>query len=709
MILHVTVKQKIATYQKRDGDIVCGNGDYKVKFTFDEEWAAYDTKTARFTWNGAFFDKDFTGDTCDVPAIYNALECTVGVFAGDPDSPDIRTTTEAVIGCKKSARCGGAAPSTENNQYYANEAKQAAENAAADTIDEINQRIADGGIDTGTRIWHTTGAITDFYKTVDYQLTPGDLIPIEGKVVGVGDLIFDDYGWYLVVEELGYSADEEPISIFSRSAYNLNGKDAVNGSTIWLTHLALNTLTASQYGIITLVKGNWIPLNGYSFKAGDIVTDGKYYATVSGWTGDATNPDSVYISEPSTLGGENVVQTTGNSTHKVMSQKAVTDEFDEIREKVSSLNLFNSADEDVIDGAFLNAVGVVTEAKGYIITHKIYVQPNEQYVSKYTSAASLARIGCAFNEADEFVTTFSAQQSDDGAYVEFTIPNNDTISYIRLNYGSYEKDTIMVVKGTEYPTEYVPYIEPYSELRNSVRLGGEHIKQVQDGMNCETNPLTGKNISFNGDSICYGAGASGGYGKIIAERNGMTYQNIAQSGATIATGTTFSNGNNRHWICNTIADMDETADIVIVEGGVNDASLKVPLGALASIGSTYDTTTFYGAFEYMLSQLLKRFAGKKIGYIAVHKMVDGFLSRPIHSTGDTSYYDAAKACCEKWGVPFLDLNTTVPPWAFFTDARDAELAVLRNTYTLNGDGWHPNDEGYKKYYVPKIEAWLKTL
>lgn len=26
-----------------------------------------------------------------------------------------------------------------------------------------------------------------------------------------------------------------------------------------------------------------------------------------------------------------------------------------------------------------------------------------------------------------------------------------------------------------------------------------------------------------------------------------------------------------------------------------------------------------------------------------------------------------------------------------------------------GDGWHPNEEGYKKYYCDKIEAWLKTL
>ena len=108
----------------------------------------------------------------------------------------------------------------------------------------------------------------------------------------------------------------------------------------------------------------------------------------------------------------------------------------------------------------------------------------------------------------------------------------------------------------------------------------------------------------------------------------------------------------------------------------------------------------------MLRQVVIRFAGKKYGYIAVHKMSDLYGSEdPV----ETSYYHAARLCCQKWGVPFLDLNVSVPPFAYFTLGSGKDLYTLREAYTLNADGWHPNKQGYEKYYCDKIESWLKTL
>lgn len=51
MILHIDVKNKVATYQKRDGCIVCGNGGYQIEFNFDNEWNGI-TKQAVFVVNG---------------------------------------------------------------------------------------------------------------------------------------------------------------------------------------------------------------------------------------------------------------------------------------------------------------------------------------------------------------------------------------------------------------------------------------------------------------------------------------------------------------------------------------------------------------------------------------------------------------------------------------------------------------------------------
>lgn len=130
-ILHIIVNNRVASYLRRDGDIVCGNSDYQIEFSFDSMWDAYEEKTARFIWNNQYFDVDFTGTTCDVPVISNVDSVRVGVYAGD-----LHTTTPAIIGCKRSVLCGSETQRPESAEHYTNEAKKAAEEAkiAADAV-----------------------------------------------------------------------------------------------------------------------------------------------------------------------------------------------------------------------------------------------------------------------------------------------------------------------------------------------------------------------------------------------------------------------------------------------------------------------------------------------------------------------------------------------------------------------------------------------
>lgn len=211
------------------------------------------------------------------------------------------------------------------------------------------------------------------------------------------------------------------------------------------------------------------------------------------------------------------------------------------------------------------------------------------------------------------------------------------------------------------------------------------------------NPLYGKKVTFNGDSICAGYDGGGGYGAIIANRNNMTYENIAHGGATITAETySGSTGNALHWICRTISQMSADSDYAIVEGGINDPNYVTNMGSLSEgFDAVLDDTTYYGAFESMLKQLVTRFAGKKIGYIAIPKVSANFDSR-----GDSdNCYHIALECCEKWGVPVCDLNTCVPPLGY--------IDALSSAYTT--DGTHPNEAGYKAYYCDQIEAWMKNL
>ena len=109
----ISVRDKRAA-ASRDALIVCGNSDYEVEFVFDEEWAAYPVKTARFIWNGQAQDTVFEGDTCPIPVLIGTDICAVGVFAGA-----LRTTTPAYIPAARSITCLGGTPSPPSENVYA--------------------------------------------------------------------------------------------------------------------------------------------------------------------------------------------------------------------------------------------------------------------------------------------------------------------------------------------------------------------------------------------------------------------------------------------------------------------------------------------------------------------------------------------------------------------------------------------------------------
>ena len=208
--------------------------------------------------------------------------------------------------------------------------------------------------------------------------------------------------------------------------------------------------------------------------------------------------------------------------------------------------------------------------------------------------------------------------------------------------------------------------------------------------------LYGKSISWIGDSIMEGYGYGGGFAKMIATKYNMTYQNLGNSGATVASGQKFADGiNDRYCISLNIPNMTKS-DYHIFEGGINDYSLSVPLGTFdkTNYNPTLDTTTFAGAFEKACMNMVNNFHDKKYGYIFVHRiatLTDKF----------EEYKNIAIQILKKWGIPYCDLDTLVPPLNLVT--------TLKQTYTANADGWHPNELGYKLFYVPKVIAFLESL
>ena len=393
----------------------------------------------------------------------------------------------------------------------------------------------------------------------------------------------------------------------------------------------------------------------------------------------------------------------------------------EIKDDVKPINLYNKNSELNHNDVKVQASGNFIALSGSSVSHPIKIELGKTYCFKFSTSyygTNANKIVRFCNADGTLITTdgtvYNANVASGNGYGYFTVTESllKMGEYVCVNVRMSDKSVMIFAEGDTLP-EYSDYFEPYAEIKESVLP--KFVKTVNgvspdDNGNINTNTdvtvlhntLYGKKLAVNGDSICYGAGDVGGYAKYIGQRNDMTIANNAQSGGTLA----YVSG--RHCISRTIANMPTDADYYILEGGSNDVALGVPIGNLSSgYTATLDDTTFYGAMESVCKQMITKFKGKKYGFLIVHQMKGGMQITDAR-------YIAIIECCNKWGIPYLDLAKNCVPFGLFEKDWGNDLSSLRNTYTADdgtgyGDGWHPNEECYKKYYVPKIEEWLKTL
>lgn len=351
-------------------------------------------------------------------------------------------------------------------------------------------------------------------------------------------------------------------------------------------------------------------------------------------------------------------------------------------------NLFDRNDAEITNNSFINASGNISAAAGYGISGYMPVDLGATYILKFNASAMGNNAAFVYYDAAKVKLGFTAGViSGDQTTNTITIPSsNPNIKYVRVNFSMADAASFMFVKGSVYPGTYQSYGQ--SGFKDSVTFNAS----------VKNNPLYGKKFTANGDSIMFGAGYAGGFAKIIATRNNMSYENVAVSGATITAGTVDSGtGLDRWWVSRTISGMRSDADYILLEGGVNDASLgTVPFGAITNtMTDALIDTTFCGAFESMLKQAVLKWPGKKIGFVLVHRLWD--YSHVFH----TQYYPAIQTMCKKWGVPLCSIYDESPSLNLIPE--------LKTAYTKSADGWHPNESGYRLFYVDKIEAWMNTL
>jgi lysophospholipase L1-like esterase len=445
---------------------------------------------------------------------------------------------------------------------------------------------------------------------------------------------------------------------------------------VFLSKIGTVSGTSSPFTFTVPANTSYIKLNGKKTSLDvDMVVKG------------ATYPSS-YVGFSRKLNNEfGLNETQKQDVNNTMSNFSVNDS--NLVNIVTTADSINLIDETKKTSGYYLSGGTLTAATGYWTTDFIPAVLND--VIRYTYDDGMGTghtVKCYDSNKTYLGSTTLGTLDSNSKYREATITVANT-AYTRVSYRDSKLGVAMVVKNTEYPAIYQAY-QIIKYFKDGFLLNNTQKTEVQKI--AQANPLNGKIVSFNGDSICAGAGFVGGYGKIIAERNAMTYQNIGVGGGTITGGTLNTGGTNRHWISRTIANMRSDADYIVLEGGVNDASLGVPLGTITpDYTSALDDTTFCGAFENMLKQAIDRFPGKKIGFVLVHYM----------TSSQNQYNPYSIQILEKWGIPYINLFKECPPLNF--------IPYLKTNYTFEGDGWHPNELGYKKYYCDKIEAFMKSL
>ena len=406
--------------------------------------------------------------------------------------------------------------------------------------------------------------------------------------------------------------------------------------------------------------------------------------------GDGTNPETVTVTAPADAAFVRFYSYGYSATHLV----------------VTPLDLIEI---ETNPGGYYNANGAWVEdsqATGQR-TNLISVSEGDQF--EVTSAAKYQASVIWFTSAEAKLSheTYGGSGKDP---VTTTVTAPSGAAYVRFYSYGYGATYLAVKPLAESEESYawastghafVPadYEGRIVELEEKVDALGSHIGDgsgngVDDGQGTIIDdPLYGKKIVYDGDSICYGAGHKGGYAKIIAELTGGSYVNQAVGGGRLVT----KGSNSWHSVVDNLPNLPKDGDLYCFEGGINDfwtSGMQLGVVDYTNFTGTLDASTVCGALETIFRYALNTFVGKPVCFVITHKIQE--TAHRTNTSGNTfkEYHDAMVTICEKYSIPYYD--------AFNESGLNGWNAVHNANFFTDGDGCHPTEEGYKRYYVPQL-------
>lgn len=222
--------------------------------------------------------------------------------------------------------------------------------------------------------------------------------------------------------------------------------------------------------------------------------------------------------------------------------------------------------------------------------------------------------------------------------------------------------------------------------------------------------VKGFKVNFLGDSITEGVGVSdqnNRYDNALARLLGLSQVNSYSISGSRLAHQTFPSAKPRYDLCfcGRAYDMDKSADMVIVYGGVNDyIHGDAPFGA---IGDT-NLSTFCGGVYFLMSFLRETYGDKPILFLAparcfLRKEIDDrfpstHAAKRVAGKELRAYADAILETAKEFDVKVLDLYNDLG-----IDPHDPKQFEAYTT-----DGLHFNDAGHA-VLANKVKEFIEAL
>ena len=212
----------------------------------------------------------------------------------------------------------------------------------------------------------------------------------------------------------------------------------------------------------------------------------------------------------------------------------------------------------------------------------------------------------------------------------------------------------------------------------------------------ENDILYGKTLVALGDSLIYGSklGNEATWVNKLGKKHAMTVYNYGVNGCPVA----LSDTEDRVPMCVRYADMNDTADYVVVLGGANDKRLSIPIGE----NDSTDIRTFKGALNVLIEGLTQKYPRAKILFMTNYRRWDHLNQIGLN---DIAYVTAMEEICHIHSIPCFN-NYYNAGISFYHPAQEA---WIDEGISLGGTAnRHFSDEAYT-WLVDRYEAALKAL